>query len=117
MNDMALLTSHFLNGTDGTHAGNVKVSLWQIGPHSRNLVFESQSEADGRFAEEIDVTTDAGYELVVESGAYFQGRAGQQDSLQICDEIVIRFRMPDPDRRYHIPIIMSPNSYSCWWSS
>ncbi len=55
--------------------------------------------------------------MVVDSGAYFRGRAPRQDSLQICEEIVIRFRMPDPDRQYHIPIIMSPNSYSCWWSN
>ncbi|GIS11044.1 MAG: hypothetical protein CM15mP115_01950 [Alphaproteobacteria bacterium] len=55
--------------------------------------------------------------MVVDSGAYFRGGAPRQDSLQICEEIVIRFRMPDPNRRYHIPIIMSPNSYSCWWSS
>ena len=115
---MALLSSHFLNGIDGTHAGDVKVSLWRVGEdQGRALVFESKSEADGRFAEEVAVDTDAHYEMVVDSGSYFKGRAQQQDSLQICEEIVIRFRMPDPDRRYHIPIIMSPNSYSCWWSS
>ena len=115
---MALLSSHFLNGTDGTHAGNVTVSLWRIGEGTeRHLVFESRSEADGRFAEEVAVDTDAHYEMVVDSGAYFRGGAPRQDSLQICEEIVIRFRMPDPEWSYHIPIIMSPNSYSCWWSS
>ena len=115
---MARLSSHFLNGTDGTHAGDVRVSLWRIGKdHRRELVFESQSEADGRFAEEVAADADAQYEMVVDSGAYFRKRAQQQDGRQICDEIVIRFCMPDPARRYHIPIIMSPNSYSCWWSS
>ena len=115
---MALLSSHFLNGTAGTHAGNVPVSLWRIGEGmGRHLVFKSQSEPAGRFAEEVAVDSDAHYEMVVASGAYFRGRAPRQDSLQICEEIVIRFRMPDPDRRYQIPIIMSPNSYSCWWSS
>ena len=115
---MALLSSHFLNGTDGTHAGNVKVSLWRIRVgRSHELVFESQSEADGRFAEDVEVDPEASYEMVVESGAYFRGRGQWHDSVQICNEIVIRFQMPDPDRRYHIPIIMSPNSYSCWWSS
>ena len=115
---MALLSSHFLNGTDGSHAGDVTVALWQIGEgKERHLVFKSQSEADGRFAEEVAVDTDSHYEMVVDSGAYFRGRAPRKVSLQICEEIVIRFRMPDPERRYHIPIIMSPNSYSCWWSS
>jgi len=40
-----------------------------------------------------------------------------RDSVQILEEIVIRFTMLDPEARYHIPVIMSPNSYSCWWSS
>jgi 5-hydroxyisourate hydrolase len=30
---------------------------------------------------------------------------------------VVRFTTPDPDSSYHIPIIMAPNSYSCWWSA
>jgi 5-hydroxyisourate hydrolase len=40
-----------------------------------------------------------------------------KNGMHILDEIVIRFAMPDADAKYHIPIIMSPNSYSCWWSS
>ena len=115
---MAVLSSHFLNGTDGTHAGNVKVSLLRItADGAREPVFESQSTEDGRFAEEVETSADASYEMVIDSGAYFRSRLAQQHGVQICDEIVIRFRMPDPGQRYHIPIIMSPNSYSCWWSS
>ena len=115
---MAILSSHFLNGADGTHAGEVAVSVWLLSDgQERHLVFESKSEVDGRFEEEIPVDTDANYEMVVDTGAYFRERAQKQSSLQICEKIVIRFRMPDPSRRYHIPIIISPNSYSCWWSS
>ena len=115
---MAILSSHFLNGADGTHAGKVAVSVWLLGDgQERHLVFKSQSEVDGRFEEEIPVDTDANYEMVVDTGAYFRERTQEQSSLQICEKIVIRFRMPDPSRRYHIPIIISPNSYSCWWSS
>ena len=35
---------------------------------------------------------------------------------QIMDQIVIRFSMLNPDGKYHIPVIISPNSYSVWWS-
>ena len=86
---MARLSSHFLNGTDGTHAGDVRVSLWRIGKdHVRELIFESQSEADGRFAEEVNADADAEYEMVVDSGAYFRNHAQQQEGQQICDQIV-----------------------------
>ena len=37
---MAILSSHFLNGADGTHAGEVAVSVWLLNDgQERNLVF------------------------------------------------------------------------------
>ena len=83
----------------------------------RLVVFEEQSDQGGRFQQDVAVVTDAGYEMVIASGAYFFGRDIPVTGTQILREIVIRFSMPDPDARYHIPVIMSPNSYSCWWSS
>jgi 5-hydroxyisourate hydrolase len=37
--------------------------------------------------------------------------------MTIMREIVLRFEMPDPSAQYHMPVILSPNSYSAWWSS
>ena len=115
---MAVLSSHLLNGVDGTHAGEVAVTLIRIAADGkRSVVFEGQSDQDGRFQREIKVAIDAGYEMLIASGAYFAEHDIPVTDKQILSEIVIRFSMPDPDGRYHIPIIMSPNSYSCWWSS
>ena len=36
--------------------------------------------------------------------------------VQIMAEVVVRFSMADITARYHIPVILSPNSYSIWWS-
>ena len=115
---MAVLSSHLLNGVDGTHAGEVTVTLIQIAADGeRSVVFEEKSDQGGRFQQDVAVVTDSGYEMVIASGAYFKGQVLPSDSVQILEEIVIRFTMPDPEARYHIPVIMSPNSYSCWWSS
>ncbi len=115
---MAVLSSHLLNGIDGTHAGEVAVTLIQIAADGeRSVVFERQSDQGGRFHQDVAVVTDAIYEMLIASGAYFAGRDIPVIGRQILSEIVIRFSMPDPDARYHIPVIMSPNSYSCWWSS
>jgi 5-hydroxyisourate hydrolase len=35
---------------------------------------------------------------------------------KIVSEIVIKFKMEDPKKKYHLPIILSPNGYSIWWS-
>ena len=115
---MAVLSSHLLNGVDGTHAGHVSIILTKIAVNgARSIVFEEQSDQGGRLQKELVVDVNAGYEMVIASGAYFAGRDTSRVGMQILNEIVIRFLMPDPDVRYHIPVIMSPNSYSCWWSS
>ena len=115
---MAVLTSHLLNGVEGTHAGNVAISLVKISTNgTRSLVFESMSDEGGRFQGEVSVSIDAEYEMVIASGAYFKAADLPRSGAQILDKIVVRFTTPDPDCSYHIPVIMAPNSYSCWWSA
>jgi 5-hydroxyisourate hydrolase len=53
---------------------------------------------------------------VFATGAYWQARDIARSGAQIMDEVVVRFVMTDAAARYHIPVILSPNSYSIWWS-
>jgi 5-hydroxyisourate hydrolase len=55
--------------------------------------------------------------MVLQAGAYFAARAPEKEGRQIVREVVIRFAMPDPEARYHIPLILAPHSYAVWWSS
>jgi 5-hydroxyisourate hydrolase len=115
---MAVLSSHFLDGTNGTHAAAVGVTLVHIDvAEGRQTVFSAFSDDGGRFTHDVDAIAGGKYEMLIASGAYFEGQLLPRDSAQILEEIVIRFTMPDPEARYHIPVIISPNSYSCWWSS
>ena len=59
----------------------------------------------------------ATYEMVFETGPYWEARDLPHKTPQIMNEIVVRFQIPDSDARCHIPVILSPNSYSVWWSS
>ena len=97
---MAIITSHFLNGIDGTHAGNVAASLLRIDADgTRKLLQECLSGSDGRLQIDVDSTADpegTQYELVIASGAYFAKRQSQTASMIIKREIVMRFDMPDP---------------------
>ena len=115
---MAVLTSHLLSGLDGTHASGISVSLFQVkSTGSSTKVFSKITDQGGRFSEEFKAEANGQYELVVSIDNFFSaGRTEKSNSLVISD-IVIRFFTNDPDGKYHIPIIISPNSYSCWWSS
>ena len=115
---MAVLTSHFLNGINGTHAANVGVNLIHInGNGIRNKLFAAQSDNGGRFSHDFDAVAGGTYEMLIASGCYFESLALPKVGAQILMEIVIRFNLSEPNMRCHIPVIMSPNSYSCWWSN
>lgn len=114
---MAVVSSHTLNGVDGTHAGGIAVSLRNLS--SGETLFDTAMDAGGRLQQDISaarVDPAAKYELVFATGAYWHSRNITGDGAQIMDEVVVRFAMPDAAARYHIPVILSPNSYSIWWS-
>ena len=112
---MAVVSSHTLNGADGTHAADIKVRLVNI--NTGNELFASETDTGGRLQETVDLTgADPAdrYELVFDTGRFW-AMQGVTHSQRV-DEIVLRFAMPDPAARYHMPIILSPNSYSTWAS-
>ncbi|NNE22015.1 MAG: hydroxyisourate hydrolase [Rhizobiales bacterium] len=118
---MATLTTHTLNSVDGTHAGGIPVSLYRIEPDgTRTELFRSATDDDGRLGQEVALDASmphAGYEMVLETGPYFEARGQRDPGQPVCSDVVFRFKMPDAQARYHIPFMLAPNSYSVWWSS
>ena len=118
---MAIVSTHTLDAVSGVHAGGVPITLVKLASDgTRMIVFRKQTDPGGRLLEEIDasvVDTAAEYELVFETGPYFATQLPGSRGRQIVREVVLRFRMPDATAKYHLPVILSPNGYSVWWSS
>lgn len=113
---MATVSSHTLNGVDGSHAGGIAVRLVDLA--TGRTVFDTRMDDGGRLTQEVAAPDPAArYELVFLTGAYWQDRVPGTHGTRIIDEIAIRFTMPDPDGRYHIPLILSPHGYSLWSST
>lgn len=111
---MAKLTSHTLNGTDGTHAGDIPVILRDLTTGS--ILMTAVMDAGGRLAADIPadgIDPDTTYELVFDTDQYWAARGVTATARQIA----LRFAMPDPQGEYHMPVILNPNSYSMWVSS
>ena len=90
---MAVLTSHTLNGFDGTHAGFIPVRL--INLTNQNCLFDTQMDAGGRLKETLDarlLSPEARYELVFETKDYWQNQHLIRARMHIMDEIIFRFR-------------------------
>jgi len=103
----------------GSHAAGIRCQLFRYYKDAApELVFDRKTDAEGRLSEEVEVenaTRDATYELVFHSEAYFEMSSISVDT--VVETIVIRFAITDDHKRYHIPIMISPHSYSAWWSS
>ena len=110
---MATLSSHLLNSVNGTHASGVKVIINQINSSGEKVIFfESETDNGGRILKDFDLSKDdcsCDYEMVCKTSDYFSEK-------KIVSEIIIKFRMEDSKKKYHLPIIISPNGYSIWWS-
>ena len=110
---MAVVSSHILNGVDGTHAGGIKVHL--INLNTGNVLFDAATDAGGRLKQEVaNPDPKARYELVFQTGSYWDAQGGVTTRTP---EVILRFAMPEVDGSYHSPIILSPNGYSVWTSS
>jgi len=53
---------------------------------------------------------------VFHTGDYFPVAVIAQGSHHNMQSVVVRISLPDPDARYHIPVVLSPHSYTVWWS-
>ena len=110
---MATLSSHLLNAADGTHASGVKVIINQINSSGvKKIFFETKTDDGGRILKDFELSSDdcdCDYEMICKTTDLFSEK-------KIISEIVIKFKMEDSKKKYHIPIIISPNGYSIWWS-
>jgi len=117
---MATISSHVLDSVIGTHASGIRVECYQrdkVG--GSTLLFDVLASSDGRISETISANvaqTCKDLELVFHSADYYQSMQLPDDGFQVLKTIVVRIELPDPDEKYHLPIMLSPHSYSVWWS-
>lgn len=121
---MGQLTTHVLDTAQGCPASNVIIALYRIVAQQtgfdRQLLKQVETNLDGRLDAPIldaDAFQPGVYELVFQAGDYF--RAGQLllDEPLFIDEVIIRFGISQADQHYHVPLLVSPWSYSTYRGS
>jgi 5-hydroxyisourate hydrolase len=112
---MAVVSSHILDSVSGRSAAGIRCQLFQIvGDAARTAIFDVIADAEGRISETvlIDASSIAGeFELVMHAAGYFGAEKA------VVATVVIRFVIDDADKRYHLPVMLTPHSYSTWWSN
>ena len=117
---MGKLTTHVLDTAHGVPASGMELTLHRIGRDgSRTPVVSTRTNPDGRCdlplleGAEFQIGT---YELMFQVAAYFRNLATDLPDPPFLDEVPLRFGIA-VDAHYHVPLLVSPWSYSTYRGS
>ncbi|KAA8735470.1 hydroxyisourate hydrolase [Acinetobacter qingfengensis] len=111
---MSGITTHILDAALGRPAINVAVKLLQFQQNQYVLVDQKLTDVDGRIKDfKIPSLTVGDYQLVFEIASYFS--VTQRDCFY--PKVTIDFTVKDIAQHYHVPLLISPFSYSTYRGS
>lgn len=113
---MSRLTTHVLDVSAGIPAAGVRIELRAAHAPSSQLCVQ-HTGADGRCPTPLLAGEDfrAGrYVLTFYVGEYFRRRGVQLPEPAFLEEAVIQFGIADPQQHYHVPLLVTPWSYSVY---
>ena len=117
---MGHLTTHVLDTAHGTPGAGMRVRLFRKTGGEYALVTDVVTNADGRcdkpLVEGAALAT-GHYRLVFAAGAYFAARGLSLPQPAFIDEVTVDFGVADAAVHYHVPLLVSPYSYSTYRGS
>jgi 5-hydroxyisourate hydrolase len=117
---MGLLTTHVLDTMHGSPAAGMAVALYRIEPAGPVLLQSLQLNADGRADGPLlsgPAFVPGRYRLVFSVAAYFSGRGVALPQPPFLGEVPLDFGLADEAWHYHVPLLVSPWSYSTYRGS
>jgi 5-hydroxyisourate hydrolase len=117
---MGRLTTHVLDAAHGCPGSSIKVELYRIEGQQLELVNTALTNSDGRVDAPLlqgdDYRTGV-YQLQFSAGAYYRARGVQLPDTAFLDVVVLRFGIDEKQEHYHVPLLISPYSYSTYRGS
>ncbi len=117
---MGKLSTHVLDTTQGKPGAGVALELYSVEAGFRTLLKRSQTNQDGRCGEPLLEGSElrAGcYELVFAAGDYFAAQGVAMPTPRFIDKVTIAFGIADAEQNYHVPLVVTPWSYSTYRGS
>jgi len=108
----ARISTHILDTVSGEPARDVYVRLERRDAGGWRLLAEGRTDADGRLKHRVPVNDwqAGGYRLVFYVEPYLGGEV-------FFPEITVAFQVHDPDRHYHVPLLLSRYGYTTYRGS
>ena len=116
---MTKLTTHVLDVYSGKPGSGIKVDLYQIQNNKReqlsSVILNSDGRADKPLIEGSNFK-EGKYELVFFVGDYFK-KITEIPKIPFLDDVVVKFGISNAKEHYHVPLLVSPWSYSTYRGS
>ena len=117
---MGKLSTHVLDTAQGKPGAGVKIDLFGVGATSRTLIKTEITNQDGRCNAPLlegDAMRPGQYELVFFAGDYFAAQGVDLPQPRFIDRVTIAFGIAHADQNYHVPLVVTPWSYSTYRGS
>lgn len=120
MNTTGKLTTHVLDTANGCPAAGLRLELWRISPAGDVQILTTTTNADGRTDAPLLIGEAMGsgeYELRFWVGEYFAALNPALPNPPFLNQVPIRFGIAEANAHYHVPLLVSPWSYSTYRGS
>ena len=116
---MTKLTTHVLDVYSGKPGKGIKVELYNIKNGKREKLNSTILNNDGRTDKPLiegPNFQEGQYEIVFFVGDYFK-KITETSNIPFLDDVIIRFGISNSNEHYHVPLLVSPWSYSTYRGS
>lgn len=109
------ISTHVLDLETGEPAAGFPVALFRLAADGQpELLAEAETDGDGRVRSLLrDELTPGSYQLVFDVAAWLDG----DDRDGFFENMAVGFRIEDPDRSYHVPLLLTPFGLSTYRGS
>lgn len=115
------LSTHVLDTMHGTPAAGMHVALYTTQGEQAMLVKQFVLNADGRNPDGplVDNASlqQGTYRLVFDVAGYFRARGASLPEPNFLNQVSLDFGVADVAQHYHVPLLVSPWSYSTYRGS
>jgi 5-hydroxyisourate hydrolase len=116
----AKLSTHVLDTAHGCPAAGLRVELWSLRGNQRQMLKTFVTNSDGRTASpllEAGELKQGEYEILFFVGEYFTAKGAKAPVPPFLSVVPVRFGIADESAAYHVPLLVSPWSYSTYRGS
>lgn len=117
---MGQLTTHVLDTTAGVPGSEINIELYRVSGATPLLISTTTTNSDGRTNAPVlsgDDFKKGKYQLVFHTAEYFLQQGIELPDVPFLDDVVIRFGIADENEHYHVPLLVSPYSFSTYRGS